>query len=50
MKYIYLNEKFYNDFSKGLYPELEIKKERPYVQIVIEINNVMFTLPLRSNI
>lgn len=50
MKYIYLNEKFYNDFPKDIYPELEIKKERPYIQIVIEINNIMFALPLRSNI
>ena len=44
MKYIYLNKKLYTDFSKELYPELEIKKERPSVQIVIEINKIFLSL------
>lgn len=50
MKYIFLNEKFYSKYTNDKYPELEHKTTRPYVQVLIKINNILFALPLRSNI
>ena len=48
MKYIFLTEQFYIDYSEC--DEIEKKSERPYVQVYIKLNNVHFALPLRSNI
>jgi len=48
MKYIFLSSKFYSDYSNC--PELEQKQDRPYIMLLIKIDNLTFALPLRSNI
>ena len=50
MKFIHLSEKFYKDYPKALYPEMMLKENRPYTQIVVKIKNMTFAVPLRSNI
>lgn len=48
MKYIFLSEQFYNDYAQ--YPEIEQKRFRPYVMLLIKIDCQTFALPLRSHI
>lgn len=50
MTYRFLSLKFYTDYPKHLFPEIERKQDRPYIMICININNYMFALPLRSHI
>ena len=45
-----LTEHFYQDYPHSLYPEIEQKKGRPYVVLLVEINNNLFAIPLRTNI
>ena len=49
-RFIFLSDKFYKDYPGEQYPELEQKRNRPYIQIVIEINGVRYAAPLRSGI
>lgn len=49
-RFIFLSEKFYNTYPAALYPEMEQKKNRPYIQVCIEIDGVQFAIPLRSDI
>ena len=48
MKYIFLTEQFYVDYIHC--PEIEQKKDRPYVQVYINVGGIDFAIPLRSNI
>ena len=48
MKYIFLTQQFYDDYSHCT--EIEKKKTRPYVQIYVQVNGIDFAVPLRSNI
>lgn len=48
MRYIFLTNEFYSDYRK--YPEIEQKQLRPYIQIQIMIDGVLFAIPLRSHI
>ena len=48
MDFIFLTDRFYADYLHC--SEIEKKKERPYVQVYIELNGVDFALPMRSNI
>ena len=48
MKYIFLTEDFYNDYANC--PEIEQKRLRPYVMLLMQIDNQTFALPLRSHI
>lgn len=48
MKYIFLSQKFYNYYSNC--SELEQKQDRPYIMLLVKIDNLTFALPLRSNI
>jgi len=50
MKYTFLTEKFYNDYPHEKYPQMEIKKDRPYAHISVELYNQLFCIPLRSHI
>ena len=46
-----LSEKFYEKYSKSIFSEIMDKGEsRPYLVLLIEINNKTFGLPFRSNI
>ena len=51
-KYIYrLNNKFLNDYSIDIYPELLFKVERPYTCLLIEdYRGFYICIPFRSNI
>ena len=46
-KYIYLTEEFYKDYKNC--SEILSKKDRPYSMLQIEINNVTWAIPLRSD-
>ncbi len=48
MKYIFLSQQFYKDYSHC--SEIEQKQSRPYVMLVIKIDNLIFALPMRSHI
>jgi protein AbiQ len=48
MKYIFLTDQFYIDYAHCA--EIEKKAERPYVQVYINVNNLEFAIPLRSNL
>ena len=54
MKHIYdiktLSECFQKDYPLDLYPEIEFKSNRPYLVLLISIENTQFAIPLRSNI
>ena len=50
MKYLFLNEKFYNKYDEINYPEIERKTSRPYIMIVIKVNDLTFGIPLRSDV
>ena len=46
----YLTEEFYNKYNASDYPEIEHKKQRPYIVLLVKIDNNIFALPLRTNI
>ena len=48
MKFVFLSRKFYDDHSHC--PEIEQKIDRPYAQIVIELNGLLYAIPFRSHI
>ena len=48
MKYTFLTEQFYKDYSHC--PEIEQKRYRPYVMLLIDVDDLLFALPLRSHI
>ena len=48
MKYIFLTKQFYIDHAN--YKEIEMKRERPYVQVYVHFNGIDFAIPMRSNI
>lgn len=45
-----LSELFFDDYPSELFPELERKRDRPYLVFVLLIRGKKFALPLRSNI
>ena len=45
-----LSKDFYKDYPHNEYPEMESKLGRPYVVLLVEINNIKFAIPLRTNI
>ncbi len=48
--FIFLSDKFYRDYPRDVYSEIERKQDRPYIQVCVRINDVLFAVPLRSNI
>lgn len=48
MRYVFLTQQFYDDFVHCI--EIERKISRPYAQVIIEMNGIIFAVPLRSNI
>lgn len=50
MKYTFLTEKFYNDYPHEQYKQMELKSDRPYAHVTIELYNQLFCIPLRSHI
>ncbi len=50
MEFRHLSQKFYTDYPQSKYPELMAKLDRPYIQTIVTINNLIFAVPLRSGI
>ncbi len=50
MKYIFLSEEFYNTYNEVDYPEILHKPSRPYIMLMIEIDNQTFAIPIRSHL
>ena len=48
MKFVFLTNDFYIKYSSCL--EIEQKKNRPYCMLLTKINDVIWAIPLRSNI
>ena len=43
-------KKFYNDYPSNKYPEMMLKRNRPYTQVITEVNGLKFAVPLRSDV
>lgn len=50
MKYIFLSEQFYKDYDRNKFPEIEHKHNRPYVMLLIQIEELKVAIPFRSHI
>ena len=50
MEFKHLSEKFYEDYPHEQYSELMLKENRPYTQVITEVNGLKFAVPLRSDI
>ena len=50
MKYIFLSEEFYKTYNEVNYPEILHKPTRPYVMLMIKIDNLTFAIPIRSHL
>lgn len=50
LKTVFLSDAFYNAYPNSKYSEIEQKVVRPYVRIQVEVNGVLWGIPLRSNI
>lgn len=46
----YLSEHFYNVYDTTNYPEIENKSDRPYMVMLIQIDNNTFAVPFRTRI
>lgn len=46
----YLSKDFYDKYNAIEYPEIEHKTQRPYIVLLIKIDDNTFGLPLRTNI
>lgn len=46
----YLSDAFYKKYDSEHYPEIERKKERPYIVLLIKIEENTFAIPFRTNI
>ena len=45
-----LSADFYRDYNPLDYPEIECKQDRPYLVMIVKIENNTFALPFRTNI
>ena len=45
-----LTQKFFDDYPFEEYPELERKTNRPYLVLLVQIENNRFAIPFRTNI
>lgn len=50
MVFKHLSEQFYNDYPSSKYPEMMLKENRPYTQVITDIEGLKFAIPLRSDI
>ena len=46
----YLSEAFYEKYPHLEYPEIETKSDRPYIVMLIEIDENTFAIPFRTNL
>lgn len=50
MEFRHLSDKFYKKYPIEQFPELMIKENRPYTQVITDVNGLKFAVPLRSDI
>lgn len=50
LKIVFLSDAFYKAYPNGKYSEIEQKLERPYICVQVEVNGVLWGIPMRSNI
>jgi protein AbiQ len=50
MEFRHLSKKYYEDYPHEKYPELMAKENRPYTQVITNVNGLKFAVPLRSDI
>ena len=50
MKYIFLSQQFYTDYDSKQFPEIAHKVNRPYIMLLVQIEDVTFAVPFRSHI
>ena len=48
LEFSFLTKAFYEDYRDC--PEIERKETRPYIRITVDVDGVLFGIPLRSNI
>ena len=46
----YLSDEFYLKYNQSTYPEIEHKKTRPYMVLLIKIDDNTFAIPFRTNV
>ncbi len=46
----YLSSAFYENYNSNDYPEIENKQNRPYMVMLIQIENNTFAVPFRTNV
>lgn len=46
----YLSDSFYDKYNHKDYPEIEIKRERPYMVLLVKIDFNTFAIPFRTNV
>ncbi len=46
----YLSPEFYCEYNSNDYPEIENKENRPYMVVLIKIENNTFAVPFRTNV
>lgn len=45
-----LNETFFEKYPSSKYPEIEFKENRPFLVLLIELDNNIFAIPFRTNV
>lgn len=50
LKPVFLTDAFYQAYPKSQYSEIEEKTNRPYIRIEIEVNGILWGIPMRSHI
>lgn len=50
MKFAFLSDAFYEAYPASRYPEIEQKRNRPYVVVFVQVGGNMFAVPMRSHI
>ena len=48
LDFVFLTDEFFSDYSDC--KEIEKKKDRPHIQITIQVGSNIFCIPMRSNI
>ena len=48
MEFRHLSDKFYKKYPSEQFPELMAKENRPYTQVITDINGLKFAVPLKS--
>lgn len=50
MRFAFLSDAFYEDYPASRCPEIEQKRNRPYVVVFVQVGGRLFAVPMRSHI